>query len=484
MAIYTYKDALKKAGATADQVTSLGVTGVASAEEPNTGWEGMGMDEKVVATAKEVPGQAYNMLVKPAIRFAKSAAESPKDIVDQLQGKPITSSPTKGFMGEELNTFQSEFQDKTIPQVLSGERTPLNATLGTTGAVVEGAAATLGLAAGAQSLTKVPGAVKTLSQQVSNTAQTGINSTKQTATSLSNVGGNMLKGKEAKALSIFTGEKNAVVQSALKNPAVADIGIKGGDDALRTAVQQGGLASIKSRTTFMDAYNTAFGKLASLNPGKLASRQKILYQFVDDMEAAGIKVKDGVPDFTTSLIKANPGEATKIRDTYEAIMKWDDWSLVGVNKLKQLTGRLTKFATEQGGSSKSPFLGRFYNFLDNEIKGNLPKNAAKEYARMNKKFTDNIDLYDDMVDAFNSGDPFKRIAQLFSDNADSLRQIVSFYEKQTGNQISPIVAGRELAELKQAPFGLLNPRSWIDFFLDPSTQAQIVTKTGRAFGNK
>lgn len=290
----------------------------------------------------------------------------------------------------------------------------------------------------------------------------------------------LASGKVSKALSIFTGEKNPVIESALKNPTVADVGIKGGDVALRNAVMTAGKASTKSRNQFILAYSKAFQRLAEPITGKIMGGKKILYQFADDLKKNRVDIGNKYKlDFTRSSIKANPGEATKIQAAYDAIRTWSDWTLEGTNELKTIVGRLTKFPTEFGGISKSPFLGRYYHYLDEAIKNSLSKEVRQVYTKLNDKFSKSIGLYDEMVEAFNSGDPFKRIAGAFSDNADVLRQIIEFYEKETGNKISPVVAGRILAQRKQAAFGFLNPRSWIDFFIDPEIQAKIVTKIGR-----
>lgn len=108
-------------------------------------------------TVKGLPRAAYDVLVNPALKFAKSAVEAPKDILSGLQNKPIETKPTKGFMGEELNTYQSEFQNKTLPQVASGEKSPLRATAETVGGVLEGAGTVLG---GEAALKAVPGVVR------------------------------------------------------------------------------------------------------------------------------------------------------------------------------------------------------------------------------------------------------------------------------------------------------------------------------------
>jgi hypothetical protein len=290
---------------------------------------------------------------------------------------------------------------------------------------------------------------------------------------------NVAEGRDAKLLSIFSGESPDAVKKAIQFPKEADIGIKNGDAALREAVQTGAQSSIKAKQTFIQAYSDSFNKLVENNPNKIISRQKVLYQFADDLTSQGVKIKNGKLDFTTSKIVANPGEISKINTAYKAIQNWKDFTLEGTNKLKQLVGDLTKFANEAGGTSKSPFLGKYYYYLDSEIAKSLPKESKLAYQTMNKKFSSTIGLYDDMVDAFNSGDPFTKLANIFGSNKDTLRQVIDFYEKTTGNKISPIVAGRVLAEEKTAAFGFLNPRSWVDFFIPPKIQAGAVTSYGK-----
>ena len=100
---------------------------------------------------------------------------------------------------------------------------------------------------------------------------------------------------------------------------------------------------------------------------------------------------------------------------------------------------------------------------------------------LNKNFSSQIELYDDIVDAFNSGDPFTKLANALGKNKDTLRQTLEFYEKKSGKKVLPIVAGRELAMEKTAAFGFLNPRSWIDLLISPKTQAKGITKLGEKF---
>jgi len=291
--------------------------------------------------------------------------------------------------------------------------------------------------------------------------------------------GKYILNRMPKLLGIFSGESDDAIRAALSNPKAADIGIAQGDDALRNLVKEGGENSIKLRTSFINSYNESFNSLAKQHSKKLVSRQKILYKFIDDLNKAKVKANNGVLSFSTSKIKANPGEISKINNAYEAILEWDDWSLKGANQLKQLVGGLTKFADDAGIPSKSPFLGKFYNYLDDTIKTALPKDASVKYTVMNKKFSDTIDLFDDMVDAFNKGDPFTKLANSLGQNKDTLKRVLEFYDDITGTSSKGIIAGRVLGQEKNAAFGFLNPRSWIDFFISPKLQGSIITRTGK-----
>lgn len=286
-------------------------------------------------------------------------------------------------------------------------------------------------------------------------------------------------GRVPKALGIFTGESDDVIRYALKDPKVADLGIESGDAALRKIVAEGADNSIKIRTAFNTAYRDAFGQLIKDQPSKVVSRQQILYNFVDTLKESGVKASNGVLDFTTSKIAANPGEASKIKTAYDAILNWKDFSLQGVVDLKQMVGSLTRFASEGGGTSKSPFLGRLYHSLDEVIKSKLPEKAKATYENLNSNYSNNIELYNDIVDAFNSGDPFSKLATALSKNKDTFRNILEFYEKQSGKSVLPAIAGREMAMEKTAAFGFLNPRSWIDLLVSPKIQAKTVLKVGQ-----
>ena len=293
-------------------------------------------------------------------------------------------------------------------------------------------------------------------------------------------GGRYLSSRLPKLLGLFTGETE-VVSSALKNPKAADLGIQQGDVALRKAVQHGSEKTIQLRDTLINAQSIAFKKIASeykqfFSPRQELYKKEMINRFNDVLTSVGVKIsKAGNLNFSTSKIIANPGEVSKIQTTYNALNKWKDFSLTGMNEFKQLVGKLTRFADEAGIPSKSPTLGKYYHSLDSLIKERLPKKLSEKYIQMNKRFSDTIDLYDDLVDAFNKGDPFTKLSQVFGKNKDSLRMLLDFYEKKTGTDIPAIVAGRELAAERSAAFGLLNPREWIDLIIPPKIQAQAVT---------
>lgn len=292
------------------------------------------------------------------------------------------------------------------------------------------------------------------------------------------IGGGYLLNRMPKLLGIITGEDTDVIKTALKFPAQADKAIQDGDEVLRRVVNTASEKSIQLRANFIQGHKAAFDKIAGSVTGTISKGKDIISNFNKLLQARGVKVSSkGALDFTTSKIIANPGEITKIQTAYDAIKSWKDFSMSGVNELKQLVGALTKFPAEAGGSSKSPVLGSLYRQLDDTIKANIPKNAKAAYTALNKKFAETIDLYDDMVDAFNKGDPFTKIAGVFGKNRDNLRMLVNFYEQQAkkGGDITGTVAGRELGMEKQGAFGILNPRNWIDFLWSPQSQARTIT---------
>ncbi len=295
--------------------------------------------------------------------------------------------------------------------------------------------------------------------------------------------GKFIAARFPKLLGIFTGEGDDVIRTALRNPKEADMALEQGDDVLRRVMNEGAQKVIDLRKSFVKGHQTAFNEITKEFGKRRLSKAKVVQGFEDIIKNKRVKIgKDGKLDFTTSSIKANPGEMSKVKDAYDALKAWDDWTFSGVNELKRLIGQLTRFADEAGVRSKSPTLGAAYNNINNTIKTKLPKHLQKAYIELNKKFADNIDLHEDAVDAFNKGDSFTRIAGVFGKNKDSLRQTLDFVEKQTGLRVTPIVAGRELGMEKTAAFGFLNPRSWLDFFISPKTQAKVVTGSGKIIG--
>ncbi|MEK6886222.1 MAG: hypothetical protein AABW88_00135, partial [Nanoarchaeota archaeon] len=380
-----------------------------------------------------------------------------------------------------------------IPAVAGGILGGLGGTVGGFGiGAVPGAA--IGFGAGEAVRQSIGGLIRSFTESLSPQEQKDIIVNKLVlrplkTTAYTYVGGRVIgymASRFPKLLGILTGETSEVIKEALNDPKVADLGLKTGDEALRNAVKIGGEQAIKLRDSFIKSFQEAFKKLTGKNADKLVKRSNLWNEFEAILESKGIKITgnlDNPLDFSISKVKANPGEITKIKDVYEALRNWTDFSLQGVVQLKQLVGALTKFANEAGGASKSPILGAYYHTIDNLIKTNLTKTQRGIYSQMNNIFSKHIDLFDEMVDAFNSGDPFARVANALGRNKDSLRQVLKFYEKMSGEKVLPIIAGREIAAEKTSG-GLLGTglgfRNFLDFFWSPSSQARTVIFAGRA----
>lgn len=167
------------------------------------------------AIAGETAKGTLGSLADNGLRFLQSAVRAPGDIFNVLRGKTADSTVQPNFSGTGQQTFQGEFQDKTMPAVESGQQSPLGATLRTTGGVVGGGLDVLG----AEGL---PGAVKgtavkakgLLSGLLEKTGVKGLldNRASQKATQTAiNAVDNTLKGKKLESAfqKVGTGDRTA-----------------------------------------------------------------------------------------------------------------------------------------------------------------------------------------------------------------------------------------------------------------------------------
>jgi len=283
-----------------------------------------------------------------------------------------------------------------------------------------------------------------------------------------------------KLLGIVTGERHEAIMAALRDPRVADMALQGGDDVLRGVVKEGAKNSLKLKNAFVKGYVDSFDKIIKGKTTTVFKKQSLIKDFEDLLIANDVKIKKGGKlDFVISKLNTEAGEVSKIKKVYDGLRSWKDITPSGLNKLKQFVGELAKFAPEAGGSAKSATLGRFYHNIDTVIQNSLSKTDRAVYIKLNKNFSNNIGFFDDLIDVFQKGDPFTKLTGAIGDSKDTLRQILEFYQNKTGIDVLATVGGRAIAAEKPAAFGLMNPRSWIDFFYSPEMQLKTVTGAGR-----
>lgn len=284
-----------------------------------------------------------------------------------------------------------------------------------------------------------------------------------------------------KLLGMISGESVDIVEQGLRNPQAVDIGLEQGNVAIRNTIKQGSKGAIKLRGNFNKSFNSAM-KTVFDSADETIPKKTILSQFDDLLKGAKVKIKRGKLDFDISNIKANPGEVTKINNAYKSVKNWDDFSVAGVNKLKQNIGKFTRYTTEGGlTTARSDTLNRLYGQVDDLIVTSLPESSKNMYIANNRIYSKNIGLLDDLVDVFTKGkSKFSRITGLFGKNKDELREIIEMAEGVGVTKDLPgIVAGRELG-LEKGGIGSLDIRSAFDVLFSPKAQGKLITTIGKA----
>lgn len=170
--------------------------------QSTTGAFSSGSIDKLPGQIGEVVGDIAN----DATRFAQSAVQAPGDIINAAQGKSVDTNTLPNFTGGGQQTYQGEFQSKTLPAVESGAISPIKATMSTVGNVVGGALNFLGLGVGGKAATEVaPQVAKDVVDTVSSTAE------KRSV----NVATNRLASTEA---TMTKGEREAAIKQGRMTP--------------------------------------------------------------------------------------------------------------------------------------------------------------------------------------------------------------------------------------------------------------------------
>ena len=300
------------------------------------------------------------------------------------------------------------------------------------------------------------------------------------------LGGKVLQGvggyianRFPKLLGTLTGQNVDEITAVLSDPKAADIGINQGDDALRAIVDSGAKESKRIALDFIKGQREGVNKLASQYNKTLATGKEILVSFRNAIRQEGIVIKNGNLKFPAEFLADPRNNARKISNVYRMLIGKKSFTLTELNSAKQAVGEATGFV-ERGVSSKVPILGRFYHELDDMIRTRLPQDVSKQYSQLNEVFSKNIKFYNELVKVFNSSDPFTKLAGVLRENADNLRRLLQFYEEKTGKSIISQIAGRAIAGEREAAFGLLNPREWIDIVISPKVQAKGISALGKA----
>ncbi|MCP3684579.1 MAG: hypothetical protein GY861_18080 [bacterium] len=412
--------------------------------------------------------------------------------VTESVGHAVTGGAKTGFSQEQEEAIAGGVEKAVTPIVESdvvqsalerydslddSAKRDIDTVLGVTGLgldVAGGLVLKQGVKAGVKSGTKT---AKRLAENVTDTAGVSLKP-------VSNVA-DYTVSRSPKAMGIFSAEGDDVVKAFLANPEAADIGLRQGDEALKAVITRGRKNAFDMKENVVKGHALAKEKIMGNYTKALVPKKEINKHFDDLLkEYDVVKNKDGSLNFDRSKITINPGEVSQINKVLKRLNAMSTATVNELDDFKQFVNGLVNWKTTIGAKKSSALLKRFGYQLDETITSKLPKDISKQYSVLNENFSKTIRMYNDFVNAFEKGDPFKRVAGVFGQNNATIRELMTKYEALTGEKVFSTVAGRAIGMEKAAPFGFLNPRSWIDLLVSPQTQGRIIAKTGEKIPRK
>jgi len=290
-----------------------------------------------------------------------------------------------------------------------------------------------------------------------------------------------------KLAGILGGESEDTIKKGLENPEAFDLGLKNGEKNMRNSLTK----LNKGFTEATEAFNEGHGQLTKdlLNfPGAkdIVTDEKTVRNILEDvLQKHKVKVTKNGLDFSNSFIKANGSEQSKILDVFNAMKNKKSWKLEDMNDFKQLVGKFQKW-NEAGSvvSSNSPALESFYGAFDEHILSKLPTEFAKShYSSNNKAYGELIPVFQDLVNSTGNKGSYNKLTATLKNHADKLFNLL---EHPAIKDIKALRAGGEVAGTlgkKGGTLSVLNPATWTNFLLSPTTKGKIISGTGRALNS-
>lgn len=247
------------------------------------------------------------------------------------------------------------------------------------------------------------------------------------------------------ALSFTSGVPKNAIDQAIKNPTVAKEGVSASVNDVRSKA----VSSLQSLHS--DLAGEFKAGLSKVNPAPVdgASLGSQLFQ---NAKAISQEYKVGLQGATPSFQKSaivSAGEQRNVKEAFNTIKTWSDFSPQGMQGLSARIGALKKW-DEAGTPRASAIVGRIYSNVNDAIKTNYP-----DLASLRTNYAKNRKVLDEIGNVLSAGKDkptqiqasVSRLDNLFSQNKDEYLNAIKQLSDRSGVDYLSLLAGGEFQKV-------------------------------------
>jgi len=251
-----------------------------------------------------------------------------------------------------------------------------------------------------------------------------------------------------RAGSVVTGKGKAIIDTIMKRPGAAKIGLK--EDSAKVLRQMGTDVRKAVQTIHQEAQDDYAKALAELPKGKDMSKQGLKSYLTKTFRKFKVVVdpRKQTLDFSQSTLRKS--EERILREIFGVINKWDDMSPEGMNRLGIKIGNYIK------GGEQSKALNSIIYGMKKNVRGYLGSRIPEAKA-MNASYAKQMDFVEALEQELSIKGAFeseagliktmRKIDKIFGQNKEPVRDLIMRLEKEAGIEVLGKAAGKEIAEV-------------------------------------